>query len=126
MDKYFCKDCLGLWRNDNYMLCCPGCVAHRDNGWTPKALLEHYGPMLFVAERAYFPAIARAFPPPPRLVQSHLVNSQVYIWIAQQGFLQGFVKQQTHFLQQYETKEKQEWWNAIDPVVQHFLKPVDF
>lgn len=126
MDKYFCKDCLGLWHNDKYMLCCPGCVAHRDAGWTPQTLLKNYGPMLLMAERAYFPAIARTFPPPPRILEKQPLNQQIYIWIAQQGYLPGFVKQQIHFLRQYETNGLIEWWNALDPNVQQFLKPVSF
>lgn len=126
MDKYFCKDCVGLWQQNKYMLCCPGCVAHRDAGWTPVTLLRNYGPMFAVADRAYFPSLARRFPPLPRLLQKEAINSQVYTWLAQQGFLPGFVKQQGQFLQRYEKDGRMEWWQALDPLVQQFLKPVHF
>lgn len=125
MDKYFCKDCLGLWHNNKYMLCCPGCVAHRDAGWTPATLLQNYGPMLAVSDHAYFPAMARTFPPPARLLPKK-INKQVYQWITEQGFLDGFVKQQTTFLQQYEKNGTGKWWQALDPLVHQFLKPVHF
>ena len=120
MEKYFCKACLGLWKNDKYMICCPGCVAHRDTGWLPTTLLETYGPMFKVADKAYFPTIARPFPAPTRLSPQRIL-SQVYHWIQQQGFLQGFVEQQTHFLHQYEKHGTVEWWNAIDPIVQQYF-----
>jgi hypothetical protein len=125
MDKYFCKDCLGLWHQDKYMLCCPGCVAHRDAGWTPTTLLDTYGPMLLVADKAYFPAVAREFPPPPRTCPVSVLP-QVYHWITQQGFMPGFIKQQSYFLQQYEKYGSKEWWDAVDPVVQQFLQPMVF
>lgn len=101
-------------------------MAHRDEGWTPQTLLENYGPMLLMAERAYFPSISRAFPPPPRILEKQPLNQQVYIWIVQQGYLPGFVKQQTHFLREYGKCGLIEWWNALDPNVQQFLKPVSF
>jgi len=120
MDKYFCKDCRHLWASNNFMLCCPGCVAHRDQGWDPAALQKVYGPMLAAAGRAYFPALAREFPPPARLPYAIYHTDGVEEWLGTQDFLPGFVKQQSVFLNLY--RDKSTHWEALDPVVQHWLQ----
>lgn len=127
MDKYFCKDCLGLWRQNKYMLCCPGCVGHRDSlaGWSPTLLLETYGPMFKVEERAYFPALVRLQLPPPRSPPHH-VKPQVYKWLQTQSFLIGFVEQQTRCLKHYDTTNDPIWWEALDPIVQLYLQTLHF
>lgn len=122
MDKYFCKECIYLWFNHEYMLCCPGCVAHRDKGWDTDTLMTVYQPMIALAGRAYFPALARDFPPPDRLPFALYDTYGVDQWLEQQDFLPGFVDQQKEFLKQYRDGPSKEHWDALDPFVQHRLE----
>jgi hypothetical protein len=125
MDKYFCKECLGLWQKEKFMLCCPGCVAHRDAGWEPKTLLSVYGPMFQVADRAYFPSLSRVFPPPSRTKPQH-IKPQTYIWLKNSNFLTGFKEQQTEFLTKYERNGQLDFWYALDPSVHQYNQNLIF
>jgi hypothetical protein len=107
------------------MLCCPGCVAHRDAGWTPKTLLSVYGPMFQVADRAYFPSLSRVFPPPSR-TEAQLIKPQTYTWLKNSPFLSEFKEQQTEFLTKYERNGQIDFWHALDPSVQQYNKNLIF
>jgi len=107
------------------MLCCPGCVAHRDAGWTPETLLAVYGPMFQVADRAYFPALARAFPPPPRTPAQH-IKPETYTWLKKSEFLSEFREQQLDFLKKYETSNNLKFWYALDPLVHNYNQNLIF
>lgn len=124
MDKYFCKDCLHLWENGKYMLCCKGCVAHRDAGWTPKLLLDIYGPILKISNRAYFPFLDRRVCQKRQYTSDStpvMIKTSVSNWLTQQGFLLGFVEQQTKILNLYNISQDVKYWNAIDPLIQDFI-----
>ena len=129
MDKYFCKDCLALWHGGKFMECCPGCVAHRDMGWTIPQMLEVYGPPLETIIRSnmkdpgvYFPALKRGkectrcvkYNPKRRQCS----NAMLWLHHGAEGALPGFVAQQKVFLTRYVEKPTRENWDALDPVTQ--------
>ena len=131
MDKYFCKGCLALWKQGKWMECCPGCVAHREEGWTLSQVLSVYGqPLEFLIQThdkdpgVFFPTLHRvstcsrcyAMPTPGDIKleysQKYLENPELY---------PGYRKQQKRFLHNFLENPCDATWACIDPDVQRQL-----
>ena len=42
-DLYFCKNCCLGWYDNKWMMCCKGCVGHKESGWSLKDMQTTYG-----------------------------------------------------------------------------------
>ena len=131
MDKYFCKDCLSLWKSNQWMMCCPGCVAHRDSGWTIPQVISVYGkPLEYLIKTqdsdpgVFFPSLhrqsqcSRCYPYNPRYDYQYDYASK---YLNGTNEYPGFVKQQRKFLTMFRATPCKDVWDCLDPNTQKRL-----
>ncbi len=115
MDKYFCNGCLQHWEKNKFMLCCPGCVGHLQQGWTPTKMLDIYGPIYTAlnTDKVYFPMLNPE--PHVRIDKPDKINTATLKdWLNTGPFLPDFGIQQLAIVQTFPNS----YWDIIDPFVQ--------
>jgi len=116
MEKYFCNGCLQHWKINKFMMCCPGCVGHKEQGWTPTKMLDIYGPIYTAldTDKAYFPMLNPE--PHVRIAKPHKINTTALKdWLGSSiRFLPDFGTQQLAIVEKFPNT----YWNIIDPFVQ--------
>ena len=130
-DLYFCKNCNQGWKDKKWMMCCKGCVGHKDMGWTLEEMQYVYSTAMdsLIAQnqdpRYFFPLIKREKcngKCPRRLSFSPF---RTYY---NKDILQPFAHyqldwrvQQAEFLKRFSAHPCKLTWDSIDPEVQRLV-----
>lgn len=126
-DLYFCKICCLGWYDNKWMMCCKGCVGHKESGWSLKDMQTTYGVAMKelikqqTSPNYFFPLIHRPYPPPTRLLYNAKRSNTVVLPDKFQRYNKEWLKQQQLLLKQYTQSPTESKWNVLDPEVQHLF-----
>ncbi len=127
-DSYFCTNCNQGWKDNKWMMCCTGCVGHKNMGWTIPEMSHVYGTAMDAMARQgrkdtryYFPVVKRkkcsrrlSFSPFRNKVGKNILqgfSSYALDWRLQQGLA----------LKDYTHHPCKTTWDRIDPEVQRLV-----
>ena len=127
-DSYFCTNCNQGWKDNKWMMCCKGCVGHKNMGWSLEDMRQIYGTAMdaMIIQglkdiRYYFPLVNR--PKCPRRIR--YCNAGKY---TTKHILQPFAQyaldwriQQALALEEYRKFKSPTTWDRLDPEVQRQL-----
>ena len=130
-DLYFCKNCCLGWYDNKWMMCCKGCVGHKESGWSLKDMQTTYGVAMKelikqqTSPNYFFPLIHRPYPPPTRLLYNAKRSNTTPLLLLLpdkfQKYNKEWLQQQQMLLQQYAQSPTKSNWTVLDPEIQHLF-----